>query len=337
MQRTTAALLSFRGFPPDALFVPSDWERDRVFTNPYRPIFFRQRHPSNKYLAVKHVNLIAPLQNFTWARKTRDYDECIRCLYSPPKNSWRTIMSRWLRILPLILTFAASSFFTSCGSSNAQMRMVNAIPDSAAGGLDVYFNGAKYFTGVGFPSVSPSADPAKYTSVPSGSDAVQAYATGSTSSPVFTTTPTASLGSSNAYTGVLSGFNANPSFFFVTDNNTTPTTGDVEFRFIHSSPSVQGAVDIYLVQNAGQIGSVPPNITGVAYQQASAYYSIPYSSSGWVIVVTYTGTKIPISGFSYGPYTPPNNSIRTLVLVDVPGGGQMSRTPVVMQDLVEGQ
>jgi hypothetical protein len=245
-------------------------------------------------------------------------------------------MYRLMKILPLALALATLSIFAGCGSGNsAHVRMVNAIPDiSGSQPLDVYFNGTRYFPSVAFGSVVPGGDPATYTSVPSGSDTVQAYVAGSTSSPLFGGTGVSgSFGSSTEYTGVLSGFNSNPSFFYLTDTLTAPVTGNVEFRTIHASSSVQGAVDVYYLglPNMSVLG-VTPDVTGLAYQQATSYVSKTYNSNGFYMVVTFTGTKIPISGFGF-TITPPNNSIRTTVLKDVSGGGQMSPSPLVLDDL----
>src|SRR5271154_1982320 len=94
-------------------------------------------------------------------------------------------MCRLFKILPLMLALAALSIFAGCGSNNSQVRVVNAIPNSPPSGLDVYFNGTKNFTAVPFDTVSPSSNPATYNSVPSGSDTIQAYVTGSTANPYF--------------------------------------------------------------------------------------------------------------------------------------------------------
>jgi hypothetical protein len=67
----------------------------------------------------------------------------------------------------------------------------------------------------------------------------------------------------------------------------------------------------------------------VAYSAASTYLTVPAGS--YDILVTPTGFKsvnitVPNVSFSAG-------QIRTYILVDVPNGGAMSATPLVLNDL----
>src|SRR5271163_706043 len=87
----------------------------------------------------------------------------------------KTNMVRLFKPLSLTLTFAALIIITtSCGSSSAKARFVNAIADSndyQNQGLDIYFGSTKGFSNVAFGADSGS----NYVSVPSGDQTVAAY------------------------------------------------------------------------------------------------------------------------------------------------------------------
>ena len=229
-------------------------------------------------------------------------------------------MFRLLKALPLTLALAALSIFaTSCGSSSqSQVRVVHAIPNGPA--LDVNINATKVFTNIAFGGVQPT--PPAYTKAASGSVTIQAYDTGTTTNPIFGTNGvTASLSSTSQYTIILAGFlnstgNA-PAALQITDNNTAPTSGNVEFRIIDASPSSPGTVDVYIVPPGANINQVnPPTIQGLTYQQASTYQSM--AAATYSVIVTTSGSKIP---FISQDYTLVAGQIRTLVLVDNVGGG----------------
>jgi hypothetical protein len=246
-------------------------------------------------------------------------------------------MFRWLKVLSLASALAFFGIFAaSCGSSsNAQARFVNAIPDgtSPTGGLDVDVNGTKVTTSaLLFDAVQPT--PPAYSSVTSGSVTVQAYPSGSTTNPLLGANgSTVSLSSSTQYTEVLTGFYSSPSLVSIPDNNTAPTTGNIEFRVIHASPSYQTAVDVYIVPPNTGIQNVSPNYTGLPYEGSTGYLSIAYSSQGYDVIITPTGNKTPVNQSFVFFYNSPQNSIRTLVLVDITNGGTMSTTPLVLNDL----
>lgn len=232
-------------------------------------------------------------------------------------------MFRLLKALPLTLALAALSIFAvGCGSgSQSQVRVVHAISNAPA--LDVNINKTKVFTNIAFGGVQPT--PPAYTKVASGGVTIQAFNTGTTTNPIFGANGvTASFSSSSQYTivlaGMLNGAGANaPAALQITDNNAAPTSGNVEFRIIHASPSSPGTVDVYIVPPGTDINQVnPPTIQGLAYQQASNPYT-SVAAGTYSVIVTTSGSKIPY--ISPQDYTLVAGQIRTLVLVDNAGGG----------------
>jgi len=111
----------------------------------------------------------------------------------------------------------------------------------------------------------------------------------------------------------------------------------LEFRIINASPSSPGGlVDVYIEPNPfnGSLTGLTPQISGLAYTQASAYQKLTANpaGSGFAVIVTASGVQTPLINQSYvSPTT--GGTITTVVLVDVIDGGQMSQIPVVLNDL----
>ena len=234
---------------------------------------------------------------------------------------------------PLAVTAALALcvlFITSCGSgNNAQVRVVNAIVNSDSSGLDIDVNGTKYFTAVTPGGVQPT--PPSYTSVPSGNVAITAFDTGQTGTTIAS--GNAGFSGSTQYTVVLDG-SAGSSTSTVTslpDNNTAPTTGNVEFRIINASQTGPTAVDIYVLPNPSPGDqNVAPNVLSLQPQQASSYLSLNYTANGYNVIVTPTGVKNYLVNENYSPAT---GGIITLVLPDNPNQTGMSAIPIQLNDL----
>jgi hypothetical protein len=239
-------------------------------------------------------------------------------------------MFRSLKVVSLMLALVAfAAFIASCGSSNStQVRFVHAIRD--AGPMDIDFNTTKIFTDISFFGYQPSSG---YTKVSSGSVTVEGVQTGTTTE-VFSST--ASLGSSQytlVATGSATGVNGSAvNLLSISDNNTAPATGNVEFRVIDGSQT-EGNVDVYILANPVNGGITPPaTISGLAYTQASGYITLPYNSngSGYTMYVTTAGTTNPI--FSQN-LSSPTGSIRTLVLTDIYQGSTINPEAIELSDL----
>jgi hypothetical protein len=253
---------------------------------------------------------------------------------------WRIDMFRLLKALPVVLGIVAivalGVFAASCGSGgNALVRVVNAIPDNSES-LDVDVNGTKDFPSVAFDTVYPTpTTPASYTPVPSGSVSIEAFIAGQTTNPIVAPTTT-SLSASTQYTVLLGGFpGSSPSAYLLPDNNTVPTTGNVNIRVIDGS-AVAGSngIDVVIYQT----GTNPPpvsqaQVVGLPLGQASSYLSLTYESN-YSIQVYQHGNGNPLFNFGFaqggsssaGPVT-------TLVILDNPAGTAIYPTPIVLSDL----
>lgn len=252
-------------------------------------------------------------------------------------------MSRCFKALPLTLALAAWSIVIgSCGSSSsnipAQVRFVNAIPDTAQYGpaLDISVAGTKEFTNVPFPGFQPSSG---YTKIVSGGSALQATQTGTTT-PVFIAD--ISLNASTQYTMVATGFATGGKVVLISaiDNNLPPPNGQENFRVINASPSGPAGVDVYIIPVGSSTSITPPaTLSNVAYRSASPYASVAYNPNfvqgfNYTMIVTPTGFTSPIlfsQTLSAGSSSA--GSIRTLVLTDQQNINLLNPIALVLNDL----
>jgi hypothetical protein len=260
--------------------------------------------------------------------------------FSPRLPLGEEMLHCW-RVLPALLAVASLSLFSlSCSSNgNSEVRFVHAVQDATA--LNVDINGKPEFDNISFLGVLPNQP--NYTSVPSGSDTLEAFYA-SNSSEAFSSS--LDLNSGSKYTLIATGFatgtnGANVDLLSITDSVPTPPSGDVEFRIIHASPSGPGTVDVYIELNADGIGVLPPlappiTIKGLAYTQASAYYQFSVNPDnepqipGFTIYVCASGSTTPIITQGFIPED--TGEARTFVLTDIQNGNAMSTTALELTD-----
>ena len=248
-------------------------------------------------------------------------------------------MARLLKVVSCGLAIMALGIFiASCGSSNAQYRIVNAIaaPSGPQYAVDIYVNNTPTssttptptFPDVGFESTVPNSG---YQRVASGGETLLVFQTTQTANP-WVNTPL-NLASDTDYTVVLGG-NTNASgatypyeAHIVTDTNPTPNTGQLMFRILDASLST-GSVDVYIsptedgFQTGGKVASglsYPTTTNSGSF--SSNYTNVGISTSGNLTAyVTVSGTTTVI-GIS-PTYAVSAGQLHTIVLVDQPGGTQ---------------
>jgi hypothetical protein len=266
-------------------------------------------------------------------------------------------MRRWLKALPLTLALAAlivfATFAASCGSNNSQARFVNAISDNTTT-LDIYFNGTKAF---GLTNTFPTDSGSTYVSIPTGSDKIQGFSSGTNTNPVFTVPNSPiSFKSGSQYTVVAMGRLASTvTVVAPVESSTAPANGSVNFNVIDASPAYTQAVDVYILQDQtstpgstcfGNDGCTP-TISALASPASSITpytttpATVPYNSLGfgYTLYVAEAGSSppTPLPGWTGYPFSVGSvtvGSIRTIVLVDNPGGSNgMSAVPIILSDL----
>ena len=237
-------------------------------------------------------------------------------------------MLRTLRLLPLALALGAFGMFAiSCGGTHASMRFVHASPD--APNVDVAVDGKTVATDLPFTSVSPGSS---YLIITAGNRLIEVRPTGTATDLVDASN--VSFSSHQQYTVFFTGLvNSNPptqTISLVTDDNSAPQTGNMKLRVFHASPSGPAHLDIYIVAPTTDITNLSPTISALAYQQASTYQSVAPTSNEVIMTDTNDPTKARLIDQTY---TLAAGQIRTLVVLDVAGGGALSSTPLVLADL----
>jgi hypothetical protein len=222
---------------------------------------------------------------------------------------------KWFRVLPLgVALFGLGTVLLTggCSSSSAHFRYVQGSP-GAPTNVDVEINSKTVLTNIGY------GQSASYQSTRSGSHQVQIFETGTTTNPVFSGSVTFNSG----YTTLITeNFFSQIALAPYTDDNSVPTSGNIRLRLINAAPSA-GTVDVYVVTPPGNgITGISPNISALAYQQASgdvgkSYLSI--AAGSYDVVFTQTGTQNIISQLSNQSFTA--GQVRTVVMLDASSGG----------------
>lgn len=250
-------------------------------------------------------------------------------------------MLRLLKALPFTLAIAAVSIVaTSCGSNNGtKARFFNAIQNTSAygGGLDVEVNGAQQFTNVQFANASAST----YTPIPSGNVTFEGFESPGVTIPVFTDSTTLSSGTeyTEVATGKAGGTGDNVVLLSLSDNNSLPANGTLNFRVINASPnSPGGGVDIW-IEPAPYPFAVkePATIQNLAYQSVSSYANVPYNPApgeGFTVFVYTAGGGTQLFNRTFQNINASSNTaaVCTLVLTDNANGSTMSSFPVPLDD-----
>ena len=204
--------------------------------------------------------------------------------------------------------FCALLFATGCGSSSANVRILNAIPIQS--NIDMLIDSKNVASAIPYGSASA------YINVSSGSRHLQIQPTG-VSSPFVDQNISLSSGS---YDTILDTSNGASVF---TDNHATPASGDVSIRVINAS-STLGASDVYIVTAGNGLGS--PTYSSLGVSSASEYtsiaagsYQVYFTTPGTTSVLLTTGTLSLSSG-----------QVRTVVAINGQAGGV---TTSVLADL----
>jgi len=115
--------------------------------------------------------------------------------------------------------------------------------------------------------------------------------------------------------------NPNQTINQVPDDNSPPTSGNIKLRFFHASPCAGDPtclsperLDVYVVTPTTDITGLQPNVSALAYQQASIYMS-PAAAS-YEIIVTPAGKK-KTTGYPDQTFALSAGQIRTFVMMDI--------------------
>ncbi len=213
-----------------------------------------------------------------------------------------------------LLAVVMTVLLTGCGSSKATARIMNASPGESA-----------ITATIGSTSVASNLDygtASDYVSVSSGSDTLDVEQSDTSNSIID---QSISLSSSTTYTILIANYSTSVKEVTLTDNNSSPSSGDFNLRAVQASPSL-GAADIYVVAPGTSLSSVSPSVTDLSFESASTYLAL--SAGTYEIYFTPTGQKT--ASIDSGAISFSAGQVRTVVGLNGSNGGY---TTAVLDDL----
>jgi hypothetical protein len=152
-----------------------------------------------------------------------------------------------------------------------------------------------------------------YLAVASGSHNLKVRAAGTTTVVID---QNAALTQGTYYTVLATGRVASIAPVVLTDDQTSPASGQVRVRLVHASPTA-GNVDIYVTAPTTDIATATPTLPNVAFRAVSNYLEVPAGT--YRVRITPAGTKTVALDVNNVALTA--GQVRTAVAVDAPGGG----------------
>jgi Domain of unknown function (DUF4397) len=208
-----------------------------------------------------------------------------------------------------------AAVFAGCGSSTAKARIVNASPGEGA-----------ITATIGGTSVASSLDygtGSSYATVSSGSSVSLNVEQSSTSNSVLD--QTISLTSKDTYTILVANYSTALAAVTLTDNNSSPSSGDVNIRIVQASPGLATA-DVYIVTPGTSLSNASADVTSLSFESASVY--VPKAAGTYEIYFTPTGQKTAY--IDSGAISFSSGQVRTVVGLNGSNGGY---TTAVLDDL----
>jgi hypothetical protein len=203
-----------------------------------------------------------------------------------------------------------------CGSSSrAQIRFMNAAPNTSSSQEDLLINSNKVASAIAYGTAS------SYTTIGAGTQHVQVEPTGTTT-PIVDENLTFTASSQSTIVLFSSPTIATVVF---PDNNAAPSAGNMNLRIINGSPAL-GAADVYVVAPGTNLSTVSPTVSGLAVQTASSYFTL--TPGTYEVYFTAAGNKFAL--IDSGPQTWNAGQVRTVVGLDGEFGGYAS---TVLPDL----
>jgi len=192
-------------------------------------------------------------------------------------------METWMNTkrAPIILLFLLSFVLASCGksgSNNANLRIVNVIPDAPSVSVQLGTN-PPLVTGLLFQQLT------QYINTPGGSQDFMVSANGGQS---FAINQTLSMGNGN-YTYIVYGPVVSATGLLVNENNLpTVNSGQFNFRVINVAAGI-GPVDVYLTPVGTDLNTTSPTISNVGLGGIASFVAVNVGTLE--LRATATGTK----------------------------------------------
>ncbi len=205
-----------------------------------------------------------------------------------------------------LVCLGAILLIAGCGSGQTtRLRLMNAVPDES--NIDVLVDSTTLSSNIAYGTSTG------YQSVKSGSHQVAIEPSGSS---------TALLQQSVTFAGgadttiISMNFSQSVSNLVLSDDNSTPTSGDFRIRVINASPGL-GPADVYIVAPGTSLTSLTPTISNLSFGAAAPYQSTVAGT--YEVVLTSVGQKF--AAVDTGSLTFTSGQVRTFVGLNSQAGG----------------
>ena len=119
------------------------------------------------------------------------------------------------------------------------------------------------------------------------------------------------------YTLIVTDFEEEAEGIFLEDFNVAPDSGRVRIRVVHAAPSA-GAVDVFVTAPEDDITFGGPTVPDASFGDATGFSE----SDAGLYQVRVTAQNDPtVIGVASDPFELQEGDVRTIVIVDAPGGG----------------
>jgi hypothetical protein len=225
-----------------------------------------------------------------------------------------------LRLAAAFLAVASLSGCQSISMNSAQLRVIDASPDS--GVIDSYQNSSALAYNLGFGTMT------SYVPMSPGSYSFSTDKAGTRQTLVATTD---TLAPGKQYTEIIGGGLANLQQNVFPDQTTPAPAGEVAIRLINEATR-SGAVDVYLVPKSSRAVNTSPIATNLYFGVNSGYLTIPEGTYAMVVVPTGTvlaSSTVTLLSGAQVEYA--SGAVRTIVLIDqeILGAQHAALTPGV--------
>jgi hypothetical protein len=207
-----------------------------------------------------------------------------------------------------------------------RVRFVNVITDPARNPVNAILEGVPFGVALGYTATTPGSlaapSTAPYDAILAGSRTLVVKRTADTT--VTLATITFSLAKDEDRTVYATGGTAGAAVTNVitTDVNTAAPATETRFRIVNMSPTA-GSVDVFVTAAGANLATATPDVAGLAYQAASAYfakapgtYTVRFVPAGTAPAARGTSVTITLAATAFAGGTG-----RTIVAVDRAQGG----------------
>jgi Domain of unknown function (DUF4397) len=232
-------------------------------------------------------------------------------------------------------TTSAPDGITPTGATG-RVRLVNLITDATRGRVNASLEGLVFTVdltyAVAAPANLPAPATAPYAAVYTGNRAFVLKRTADTTVTVATLNFTVGDGEDRTVYAIGGAGGSAITGFVTTDTNPAAAATETRLRIVNMSPTA-GAVDVFVTASGADLTTATPRATGLAYQGASAYFTIAPGTYQVRAVPAGTAPANRNAAVTINlAATPalPGGTGRTIVLADNATGGLPLRAVVIV-------